>query len=648
MFTTLQNNRSFEMSNKVFLACLMCIIGIILSYKLTYLNANIAVSGWSPMDFARHANQNPNFIHDFNYGPEASYSQSLPMRMFPSLERWFPDHILLIVHIYTAINQALLALALCFFAQSLFNNKIISLGIVAIGLSSPLMGVNLLSLGGGLGNNPSYLYYPIYQIGLLLALGTWIKRQYMLTTLCLILSLYTHVLFGTYAIAAFFIMTVCRSWRARKFEYGVIPASILIVAFLLKIYLAYMSMTTSVLPSDIWLSSIRLFNYHYYPISMGFFTDKAYAIGMPILWLFSFYLPVYMNIRNENRSLHDAFAACVIGSLIIGTAGLLITEYTEIQLITSVTMQRITEISSIICFSYIISYLITVTLEKNFIYRTIGIYSIATLMLSIPGITLIPMIIAYIPILRSWKKSALLAWLLLLLIPFCAMLISMDTINYVIKNTSFSGKTPLALFSISAGVAVMLSIFNKRLSPVVLPLCLVFLMYKNYDLRYSPSNYAAGKYIRETSLWLKDNTPNDSLFMVNPSSFHCGWREFSERSFFGSILEWNNTSILYAADLNNYHEAMKRSSYFGFSFHDYPLGSLKGESLNTKGLKVIDDISKTFTSMSHERLYQIMNENNISYLVLTKDEASILASNIEPLYRNELFCVYDREKFNEN
>jgi hypothetical protein len=76
----------------------------------------------------------------------------------------------------------------------------------------------------------------------------------------------------------------------------------------------------------------------------------------------------------------------------------------------------------------------------------------------------------------------------------------------------------------------------------------------------------AGSY-KQVQEWAKDNTPVDSLFMVDPAICY-GWREFSQRSSFGNLREWIYNWAT-TNDFDIYREGMKRFGEFGVELNPY-------------------------------------------------------------------------------
>jgi hypothetical protein len=70
------------------------------------------------------------------------------------------------------------------------------------------------------------------------------------------------------------------------------------------------------------------------------------------------------------------------------------------------------------------------------------------------------------------------------------------------------------------------------------------------------SNYLA------VQLWAKKNTNNDALFMTDPAIAY-GWRDFSQRSSFGTLQEWYKTGWLYSGDEAALHEGAQRAARLG-------------------------------------------------------------------------------------
>ena len=78
----------------------------------------------------------------------------------------------------------------------------------------------------------------------------------------------------------------------------------------------------------------------------------------------------------------------------------------------------------------------------------------------------------------------------------------------------------------------------------------------------APSFVEQARNYKEVQEWARQNTPNATLFMLDPCQAY-GWRDFSRRSSFGSIHEWYKSGWLYTGDRKAFDEGLRRGSSLG-------------------------------------------------------------------------------------
>jgi hypothetical protein len=633
-----KNDSYYDINDRDFYICLLLIAAIVIYFKTANLNYDIALSGWSVADYARHITGLPSFENDFPTGSANTYHESLPLQVMTWLYKVNPESINLYTHLYVAVTQALLVTALAYFGYTLFKNRLVALCIASLGMSSLLMGVNLANLGKGLETFPTYLHYPFYQACIIFALASVLRQQGLVTAILLLLALYCHVLIGTYAILALGVIVLVQSYYARRFTFGVYPALLLGFGFVLKLYMVYSSVGASVLPEGVWYAATRLFNFHYYVYSMGHLTVTGKWVSLPMLFSFLFYIPVYLSVRNENREMHDSLLFAVFTCSFVGILSVIISENTSSQIFITANPQRITEISSIICFSYVIFHLVRTAVQENIFFVTAALYALIFLFLSKPGITFVPLLLTMLPLKEKLGAKIFYTYLVLATLGIFTAWFFTPISDYLISGGQYTYKISIIFVLLGALLAIAVSRYFDKVY-LLLPLLILTIGVKHYA-RYDSSGYDLARGNMEVQLWLKHNTPEDAVFLADPWRKR-GWREFSERSSFGNIYEWAHTSLLYADDYDVYTEGVRRAKLFGFSFDDYLELDLSSEaSTGELGRGIIAGVLENFLAYSGEELIQLLYDNNISYLILESKIANKFTISLEPAYQNKWYVVY--------
>jgi hypothetical protein len=178
----------------------------------------------------------------------------------------------------------------------------------------------------------------------------------------------------------------------------------------------------------------------------------------------------------------------------------------------------------------------------------------------------------------------------------------------------------------------LMFLFVTSVSTVWYLECVKYLKWHN---RYAET---ASSYL-DVQLWAKENSPYDALFMPDPSHGY-GWRDFSERSSFGSLREWGFTSISYNPNYKTYLEGIKRMKEFGIDINEVTDEDLRKLKSGIYGQKLARDIRSVFYSMKTEKLKELSGEYGIDYIVMNKKYHKNKFNNCKVPYENNHFIVY--------
>jgi hypothetical protein len=155
-----------------------------------------------------------------------------------------------------------------------------------------------------------------------------------------------------------------------------------------------------------------------------------------------------------------------------------------------------------------------------------------------------------------------------------------------------------------------------------------------FNQRISSQQRMLGNSFKETQIWAKRNTAQDSLFMVDPTIYY-GWRDFSQRSSFGNLREWLHTSWLYNSKFSIYQEGLKRFNELSIDLKEY---------LISPSVKDFNNLSKrieaAFYSKDDEWKKNMTNKFGIDYFVLRKDRIK-QKSGLRIVYENTHFLILE-------
>jgi hypothetical protein len=201
------------------------------------------------------------------------------------------------------------------------------------------------------------------------------------------------------------------------------------------------------------------------------------------------------------------------------------------------------------------------------------------------------------------------------------------------------------LILVFSGLKILLNYqFKYSLVALIVPFLILsmFLLYKTDYINWKKRNYVVSNDYLDAQLWAKENTPFDSLFMVDPSLFY-GWRDFSQRSSFGNFREWVWFPVAYVVDVAVLNEGKKRAKEFGVDIDSI----IKSDSVNyVDGYsKIVDDLRKKYYSMDDEQAFILKNRYKIDYFIMNKLQQKN-RFNYPVAYENNTFIIYGNIQIN--
>ena len=134
----------------------------------------------------------------------------------------------------------------------------------------------------------------------------------------------------------------------------------------------------------------------------------------------------------------------------------------------------------------------------------------------------------------------------------------------------------------------------------------------------SANETAKGNAFKEVQLWAKKNTDKEALFMTDPTMRY-GWRDFSQRSSFGTLQEWYKTGWLYSGNQIVFNEGIERGRRLGIEelAPERSEGRPRSEFISKAHTRAL----LTFYKPDGKDLASIANDYDIQYVVMDKRKA---------------------------
>jgi hypothetical protein len=672
--------QNINVLNIILTVAVISITFIVYYYNSRDIQLKIAYKGYGPQDYVAQKLHPENFKKDFAPGLILIYDNSIPMKVYYYLAKYFGISPSKTIYPFMFLQTLLFFLSVAFLAQTLFkNNFVTSICVIVISVSN-LAGLNLSRFGAGYGSLLTFpLFYGYSNAFRFFALGFFLKNKYILCFIFLALSIYCHVnmgLFGLIFIGGYLLYKP-RYFRDKNLLIGMLIFVVLVIPHILSILSNSNAITSCSIPVDQWVKATKFHSHHWYPIKLGVFTDRANKVFFPfLLSIFIYFMALrYQEIKNENYiKITAGSTICIIMSLF----GIIFSDIYPIPFLIKISLQRSTGLITFFGVLYLIYYLFRKMDSYNIIAIFLAIYSLLIIAFSKPGIAVLPLfILLYFDIREGHlgflkinsvnykiaKTIYFTAFIILLLLtltcifkdnskiassifeylwtplqffnPFHGFdfllrggsLKAFPSFPYLVAGASFI--TAVIILSHSLGRNKVFSISSTILF-FAIALSALWHLESNKYLRWH-NQYAkvASSYL-DVQLWAKNNTANNALFMPDPTHYY-GWRDFSERSSFGNLREWGYASFAYSSDYKTYVEGNKRLMEFGFDIMEENLKIL---------IKSYVNFRKTFYTMNEEQLSELSRNYKIDYVVMNKKYHKNKFDAFTVTYENKYFIAY--------
>jgi hypothetical protein len=605
---------------------------------------NIALSGFSPIDWVNHLKVPQNFSRDFPQGSN-SYNASLFMYVYRLADSIFgvgPEKLISIVILFEMLFMG--AASAIFFRALIPNALPIAAFIFAIlVVNSGARSMELAGFGG-----PFFwgLYYNFADGMRLIALAMFLQRKFLIAALLFALSVMTHPIMGV--MGGVFAIGHLVSTRHNVDRNRILLSLVTFLFFAGGWWLYHLQgvdATSYSIPSDAWIAISKAFNFHFYPIDNGLLTFEYERRLLPFLLLIILSLYYIFDINLLSKSRRGIFVGLAF-LLTVTVAGLVISNWSTSPILIKITLIRASDMFILVCLCLVVAGLIS-SLQSNRIFCA----AIAGALLispfvgpPFPVIYVSLLVLSGLPLFGEVKWRVTYIFSLGLLTALGIMIFAYYKLGFVSESfkTAYLGSQFLWQFALCiCGGGILCKLFHRsgcKLSFFPLSFTLIVLIYASWSWRatvnHGPEEKPAGLAFMNAQLWAKDNSAPGALFMVDPTIYY-GWRDFSQRSSFGNMREWLHTSWLYDSNRTNYDEGMRRAEEFGLSPFNY-----LNESPTILGYEKMDrDLRATFYSFDENWFLNMSHKYGINYVVMRK---KYIQKNLkfEKEYENDFIIIF--------
>ena len=590
---------------------------------------NIALSGWSALDFSNSIVFSQNFIHDYPGGAVSSGKNSILSWVYPSLQK------LGISAEYTLVGMiGLEILAFTGGALVLFGTLFRKLPpaayftLATVFVLSWVRYPNLARFGA------PYFHGQFYGFadGLrLLAIALFLRSQYRTSALALAFGFVIHPLKGLFGLIFIGGMHLARAKHLLRREV-VVPfgAFCAFVAFWMWLWLGIGQGGDAMSSADFFRFS-PLLNSHWYPQDLGVFGRGH------LLYLSPFISAILLGCCVLIRQTQEDFPRYAIGAgilcLIILTAVGVGAAWFELNaFLVKSCFQR----STLLILSVVTILVVGQTfkdLESGKLgFVMLGGTAIAAAFVSkFTWPVFISLVYAALTLALCQNNEPFWKWMGRFL--FGVVLIYLAVMWYLGFVKPSQVFYPDAYYNLQfyfLGLVCALAIFwigarffteKRSLIHAAFLIFLVCLGGVNWAMTWRAlpdAKVDKGRDYKAVQEWARDNTDRDALFMVDPCTSY-GWRDYSVRSSFGTIQEWYKTGWLYSGDKQVFEDGISRGRELGLDVDTLvPEGSNWGPSRNFKTLCGAARVA--FYSENGSTVSRISKAYDVDYLVFEKSQ----------------------------
>lgn len=622
--------------------------------------ANIAIRGWSAIDFSNWFLHQSLYLHDYPGGAR-SIGNSLIPYIYPLLDLYFdvnPEDTLVAMVFGEVV---VFSFGVLFIVKRIFSKIVLSFLVILIAvflLSNSLL-PNLARFGHPFFHGQFYGYADGLR---LVAIALYFSSAYFLSALLIFFAFVIHPIKALFALL--FIMSahlVCLGERKRFFEIKFVSSFSMLAAF--SGAWAYFWLGNGVfggIDDADFFRYAPIFNAHWFPQDLGIIDSKNSQYLTP--YLSAIILALLSLVRSDiSIELRRKLVAGLVALTFVSAFGLVVAWFGLSSSLVKLSLQRASMLALTFALVITIGQMFNDLRNRRFVL--VGL-TVSTLVVSFVSRETWPLTTSILILWLTWdvknEASTLLkmtaATLLCLIIYqiycFNKGYTSYSTFIYWIQASVGGLLFGLSLSAFSRLGDRFSQTFIGRLSEgAIVGLVVVMAVYWGADRRALPDKYVVrGDAYKEAQLWARDNTNPTSLFVVDPCIVY-GWRDFSHRSSFGSPQEWLKTGWLYNGDPVAFEVGLERAFLYVRN-QDDPMYKALNEGKKVNPRKLCKHTQSIFYAHDARFLKNLNSSHDVEYAVFDKSQLKKYIQSEElkfPIvFSNSHFLILDiKEAINE-
>lgn len=636
----------YQLNSAAKLTTLSAIVGLALVSQTAFFNSDalIAIRGFSAIEFVVAMNNQLAFEQDFPGGSRITTSTS-PLTWLHLFANNLGIDSMHFYYVMVTLEIVSFLLGAFVLFEGLLKLEIYSSRKAERRPAWPFLGLStLLVLSNGQMMDLSRFAAPFFHgqfygfaDGLrLAAFGFALTRKWREAALLLGAAFIIHPIKGLVGgvavlIAFFFLVSKDRAFRSLV-ELAIFPVISAAWSVLT------LSRATVGLDLDEFVAWTRVFQSHWYPLDLGVLTTRQFEYLVPFMAVIvSVLVGTGRLVRDREAQL--AISGSIIGLTLLTFVGVAISIWPMSQFLVQVSLVRASELVVQLTLILLVVFSANCLRFGNYFWASFFLFPLVVFFFPTSNFYLLSLfgLVPYLII--NWRENRntsalipIIAWIVLSIFHTVSLAISggwdQATLGLVIAVA--------VLLAMGTGLRLLMDRSPAALSLVLATGCVLgggFWAYTKVSA--DSATIMEGRNYLQVQQWAKENSPELSLFMVDPC-INYGWRDFSSRASLGTPREWFMTGWIYSGDVEILRQGEEIAGVLGLQLDPTELGpQSSGE--------VCDLARAAYYSDGFANLEAISDRFGVDYFVFMNDELDKrllrLPHNWETVFENRVFVV---------
>jgi hypothetical protein len=497
--------------------------------------------------------------------------------------------------------------------------------------------------------------YGFAHAGALVVVAETIRSRYVAASVFLTATFMIHpiaaALAGAFSLAA----TAVKLFDYRNLQVRSILIAGIIAAVGCSAWLGWLSSEGNITGQGVdtrtFVAFVRAHNFHWFPSYMGVYWENHHAHLLPLLSTLALIAWALGRQPPEDLGVVRQVSAGILAMMVLCVIGLINAELAQSPFLIKLALHRADTLALLVGGIVIVRALAYDLVSNDPIERALAGYLLILPLVAPLGLAPLPVAlrVAYAALKAGrpteWRLSLGLAVSIVVLIVFLIVFYGLNELIDPVNQAAYTGipqqnAVALALAGAAAALWPHVAPMSRRI-PVghMLFLAIVALSVFNADKvrTFNSSNLVArGENALAAQLWARKNTPEASLFMIDPGLYYM-WRDKSHRPSFGTPSEWLFISLMYNTQADIFEEGLRRYNALGLETPSYVYNP-PSRRMVPQLERLVGDAVESYYALSATALRQLADEFGIDYFVF-RTEMVPDGAPLGEVYRNAHFVI---------